>query len=168
MTDAPSTAAAGPAQPAGATPPAPSDGGRVLHLAHVDEWAAALRTGWFDRSTRGESLAEVGFIHASTSGQIRHTARTFYLDDPDPLLLLVVDVAQTESAGSALRWEPATGSRYPHVYGPIPVAAVVAAVPVAFDESGELQLPDLTALDVIDQPPGCYLCRLIASATSAG
>ncbi len=125
--------------------------GRVLHLAHIDEWGGALRTGWFDRSTRGLSLAEVGFIHTSTASQIRRVAETFYADDPEPLLLLVIDIAATETAGSPLRWEPADGESYPHIYGPVPVSAVVVALPVEFAD-GHFQLPDLSGLDVVPAP----------------
>lgn len=123
--------------------------GRVLHLAHVDEWGQALRTGWFDRSTRGQSLADVGFIHTSTSGQIVRVTESYYADDPEPLLLLVIDVAATVAAGSELRWEPSEGEDYPHFYGPIPVPAVIVALPVEFDESGRFAVPDLSGLDVL-------------------
>jgi uncharacterized protein (DUF952 family) len=123
--------------------------GRVLHLAHVDEWGQALRTGWLDRSKRGLSLAEVGFIHTSTATQIVRVAQTFYADDPQPLLLLVIDVAAVEAAGSELRWEPAAGEDYPHIYGPIPAAAVIVALPVGFDSDGTFELPELSGLDVI-------------------
>ena len=34
--------------------------GRVLHLAHVDEWNQTLLSGWFDRSTRGRGPAAPG------------------------------------------------------------------------------------------------------------
>ena len=123
--------------------------GRVLHLAHVDEWGEALRTGWFDRSTRGLTLAQVGFIHTSSARQVVRVAESYYADDPEPLLLLVIDVPATEAAGSKLRWEDSEGDLYPHVYGPIPVAAVVAALPVEFDADGRFPVPDLTGLNVV-------------------
>lgn len=129
-------------------PAAAPRGARVLLLAHVDDWGAALRTGWFDRSTRGQSLADVGFIHTSTAGQIVRVAQTFYADDPEPLLLLVIDAPTVQAAGSELRWEPAAGEDYPHFYGPIPVAAVVAVLPVEFEEDGTFPLPDLAGLAV--------------------
>ena len=126
--------------------------GRVLHLAHVDEWNQTLISGWFDRSTRGRTLAEEGFVHTSTSAQLPMVARRFYADDPEPLLLLVIDVAATEAAGSPVRWDPAEGQLFPHVYGPVPRDAVVAALPVEFAD-GELVVPDLTGLDVLTGPP---------------
>ncbi|WP_111767233.1 DUF952 domain-containing protein [Nakamurella deserti] len=126
--------------------------GRILHLAHVDEWNQTLLTGWFDRSTRGRTLAQEGFIHTSTAGQLPMVAQRFYADDPEPLLLLVIDIAATEAAGSPVRWDPAEGELFPHVYGPVPADAVVAAIPVEFD-GNRLVLPDLGGLDVVDRPP---------------
>ncbi len=62
-------------------------------------------------------------------------AQRFYADDPEPLLLLVIDIAATEAAGSRC-----AGIRrrqlFPHVYGPVPRDAVVAAIPVEFDGTG--------------------------------
>lgn len=126
--------------------------GRVLHLAHVDEWNQTLLTGWFDRSTRGRTLAQEGFIHTSAADQVRGVAANFYADDPEPLLLLVIDIAATEAAGSPLRWDPVGDSAFPHFYGPIPRDAVVAALPVEFAD-GSLVLPDLAGFDVVDAPP---------------
>lgn len=37
---------------------------------------------------------------------------------------------------------------FPHVYGPVPLAAVVAEVAVALHD-GRLELPDLAGLDVV-------------------
>lgn len=127
--------------------------GRLLHLAHVDEWGAALGSGWFDRSTRDRTLAEEGFIHTSAASQVHWVAQNFYADDPEPLLLLVIDIAATEAAGSELRWDAAGGTSFPHFYGPIPTHAVVAALPVDVDAAGHLQLPDLAGFDVVAAPP---------------
>lgn len=126
--------------------------GRVLHLAHVDEWNRTLLTGWFDRSTRGRTLAQEGFIHTSTATQLPVVAQRFYADDPEPLLLLVIDIAATEAAGSPVRWDAADDQLFPHVYGPVPKDAVVAAIPVEFD-GNRLVLPDLDVFGVVAGPP---------------
>jgi uncharacterized protein (DUF952 family) len=125
---------------------------RVLHLAAPEEWADAERSGWFDRSTRGLSLAEVGFIHCSNTDQVGEVLARYYAD-VGPLLLLVVDVDACEAAGSPVRWNPVdTGGpvpdRYPHVYGPIPVSAVVGTLPVTPGEP----LPDLGSWRVAQGP----------------
>ncbi len=135
---------------AGEQVPPETAGPRVLHLAHSDEWVQAQRTGTFDRSTRGLTLADVGFIHTSGSDQVAQVANSYYADDPEPLLLLVIDVAATESAGSRLVWEDGgAGQEFPHFYGPIPAEAIVAALPVRFDPVAGFVTPDLSGLRVV-------------------
>ncbi len=41
---------------------------RLYHIATVPDWQQAQRDGEYRTSTRGRSLSEEGFIHASTAG----------------------------------------------------------------------------------------------------
>ncbi|SCG60774.1 DUF952 domain-containing protein [Micromonospora halophytica] len=75
-----------------------------------------------------------GFIHLSAQDQIVETARRHYAGATG-LVLLAVDA---ERLGGDLRWEPSRGGAlFPHLYGSLPVEAVVgvhelpADVPVA-------------------------------------
>lgn len=124
---------------------------RVLHLALAADWDAARRSGAYTTSTRGVTLAQEGFVHASTVSQVGRVAASFY-SGAGPLVLLVLDVGALEEAGSPLRWEVPDGldEAYPHVYGPLPVSAVVAAFPAGVDA---LEMPDLAGLDVVPEPP---------------
>jgi uncharacterized protein (DUF952 family) len=135
---------------------------RVLHLAEVTEWEAAQTTGEYRWSTRGRTLAQEGFIHASTSTQLPGVVQRFYADvDPTDYVLLVVDIDLAETAGTTLRWEIPPGvpsapdTVFPHFYGPIPVTAVITAVPLTAwnPPAGEFALPDLTGLDVAVTAP---------------
>jgi glutathione S-transferase len=114
----------------------------LYHLALRSEWRAAREAGVYRRSTRGLSLADVGFIHLSAAHQVAATASRFYGDLPAAdLVLLVIDPAQLADAGEpgeagALRWEPADpapagggGELFPHCYGPLPLQAVLLAEP---------------------------------------
>ena len=105
----------------------------LWHLAEGAEWAEAVRTGWYERSTRGLSLAEVGFVHCSHPDQLAGVAAAFYADAGD-LVLLRVD---TDRVPAEIRVEDG----FPHVYGPIPVAAVTSAEPLTRDATGRLLLP---------------------------
>ena len=100
----------------------------LYHLALESDWQEARRQGLYTRSTRGKSLAEVGFLHASWSHQVEATSGRFYSDGPE-LRLLVIDPARLASAAIPLREEPAPGSgeRFPHIYGPLPIEAVLLA-----------------------------------------
>jgi glutathione S-transferase len=104
----------------------------LYHLALRAEWNHARRNGSYCRSTRGQSLEEVGFIHLSAAHQVKATAQRFYADvPPGELLLLTIDGAHLAAAGLELRHEPApeTGELFPHLYGALPLQAVLLAQP---------------------------------------
>ncbi|HEV7657093.1 MAG TPA: DUF952 domain-containing protein [Mycobacteriales bacterium] len=107
--------------------------GELWHLADRAEWEAARPTGRYERSTRGLSLAEVGFVHTSRPEQLAGVAEAFYADAED-LVLLRIDPARIPAQ---IRVEDG----FPHVYGPIPVEAVTAAEPVSRNAAGQLVLP---------------------------
>ncbi len=100
----------------------------LFHLADRGEWLAAVADGEYWMSTRGVTLSEQGFIHCSLRHQVRGVAERYYAD-ADDLVLLVIDSARV---ASPIRYEaPADGAEeYPHIYGPLPVGAVTAVVPV--------------------------------------
>ena len=103
---------------------------RLFHVASVEEWERARGTGWYDRSTRGLSLAEVGFVHLSTDEQWPGVLTRFYGDHAGALVLLEIDPTRLDAP---LRWEsvgPDGGERFPHLYGPLPVDAVVGTRPL--------------------------------------
>ncbi len=102
----------------------------LYHLALAPEWHAARSQGVYRRSTRGLSLEEVGFIHASHSHQIEATHQRFYADAAD-VLLLTIDPGRLAAADIAVVEEPAPGSGelFPHIKGPLPLAAVLAWEP---------------------------------------
>ena len=104
----------------------------LYHLALRPEWQAARQTGTYDRSTRGQSLEAVGFIHLSAADQVDATAQRFYADlPPGEVLALCIDRQRLISAGLEVRWEPVPGSgeQFPHLYGALPLDAVVLAQP---------------------------------------
>ena len=98
----------------------------IYHLAEPAYWADAVRAGSYAQSTRGRTLAQEGFLHASTAQQWPQVRRRFYADLPTDLVLLTIDSGRL---GVPLRFEvgdPATGELFPHLYGPLDVDAVVA------------------------------------------
>ena len=93
---------------------------RLHHLVAASEWAAATDP------YRPASLATEGFIHFSTAEQIPATSLRYYAD-VDDLLVLEVD---PRAVTAEVRWEDLHGTGvFPHLYGELPLAAVVAAVP---------------------------------------
>lgn len=109
----------------------------IYKICHRDEWESAERQGRYDGSA--DDLAD-GFIHFSTSGQLRETAEKHFSGQQD-LVLVAVDVSQlTES----LKWEPSRGGDlFPHLYAALPTSSVVQVSPLSLDEDGIPQLPSL-------------------------
>jgi uncharacterized protein (DUF952 family) len=113
----------------------------ILHAASRVDWEAAQQSGAY----RADSLAAEGFIHCSTPDQILRVANMLYRGRLD-LVLLVVDPGQLSGE---LRWEPGVdlaSERFPHVYGPLDLAAVVAALDFEPDPDGSFtRIPNLSA-----------------------
>jgi uncharacterized protein (DUF952 family) len=113
---------------------------QLFHLTERSTWLAAERTGAYRMSTRGLTLADQGFIHCSLRHQLRQVAEFLYSDAGD-LVVLVIDAARVPAP---VRYEaPEPGAEeYPHIYGPLPVAAVTQVIPVSRNETGRLVLPE--------------------------
>ena len=108
----------------------------ILHITTAGEWEAARAVGTYTPA----GFEREGFVHCSLPTQVTHVADWFYRDVPD-LVLLCID---PNLLASPLRWEPSAdefAGDFPHVYGPIDVDAVVAAVPWVRGENG-FELPD--------------------------
>ena len=101
----------------------------LLHLADPADWAEAQRAGSYDRSTRGATLAEVGYVHCSYAHQVESVAAHVYGDWEGPLLLLRID---PEQVGIEVVEENLEGGDelFPHLYGPVEVSAVLSAEPM--------------------------------------
>jgi glutathione S-transferase len=100
--------------------------GPIHHLAMPDDWAAAFDTGEYRMSTRGLTIDDVGFIHCSTRSQVESTANRFY-GDLDRLVLLTIDPAVVDAPIRFEPPEPGSDELFPHIYGPLPISAVVDA-----------------------------------------
>jgi uncharacterized protein (DUF952 family) len=99
---------------------------RIFHIATASDWQAARASGAYTTSTRGVTLEEEGYIHASRADQWEGVRVAFYADVTEPLVLLEID---TDLLGVPVVEEipaPGTTETFPHVYGAIPPAAVVA------------------------------------------
>ena len=105
----------------------------LVHLCSAQEWQTAQETGVH----RPESLDAVGFVHLSSPQQVHLPANRLYAGRTD-LMLLRIDAARLSSP---VRWEPGVptdpdGMVFPHLYGPLPVAAVISVTPYRPDHAG--------------------------------
>ncbi len=111
----------------------------LVHLTGVDAWAASVLAG----EHTDPSLGTEGFLHLSTVDAVLVPANEF-LRGRDDLVALLVDADRLDR--TQLRFEagsPPHGDRsFPHLYGPLPVAAVVDVVPFPPRSDGTFDLPD--------------------------
>ncbi len=105
----------------------------LVHLCSNDEWRSAQARG----RHRPESLDAVGFVHLSTPEQVHLPANRLYAGRTD-LVLLRIDPARLSSP---VHWEPGIatdpdGMVFPHLYGELPVNAVINVTAYLPDENG--------------------------------
>lgn len=107
------------------TDPAPD---RIFHIATAADWRRTLGTGTYTTSTVGRTLDEEGFIHASRRDQVQGVFDRYYTGLGEDLVRLTIDPARL--SGAEVRVEAVGDDTYPHVYGPINLAAVIDVVPL--------------------------------------
>lgn len=96
----------------------------LVHLCSAEEWLTAQRSG----EHRPDSLGLQGFVHLSAPEQVHLPANRLYSGRRD-LVLLHIDPSKLTDP---LRWEPGVPTDpeamlFPHLYGPLPVDAVIRA-----------------------------------------
>ena len=102
----------------------------IYHIAEAADWEQAQRDGQYTMSTRGRTLAEEGFIHASRTDQWEGVRERFYADVAEPLVLLEIDTDLLDVPVVEEVPAPGLTETFPHVYGPIRPDAVVGVVPL--------------------------------------
>lgn len=95
-----------------------------------EDFEQAIASGYYHPA----SLDTEGFVHASPADQLHRVANKFYAATSD-LRLLHIDPALV---AAEIRWEPATGGLYPHIYGPLNMNAVVRTTEVRREVDGSL------------------------------
>jgi uncharacterized protein (DUF952 family) len=111
----------------------------IYKLCERPLWEEAQRRGVF--AGAGADLRD-GFIHFSSSSQVRETAAKHFAAVAD-LVLIAVDA---QALANALRWEPSRGGDlFPHLYGALPLEAVLWTRAVPRDSGGRHVFPELLA-----------------------
>ncbi len=101
----------------------------IYHAAVASEWEARSSDRY-----EPSGYASEGFIHLSSADQLVDTLHRHYPGRRDLVLLAVAP----DKVGSRLVWEDLYGSgvEFPHLYGPIELAAVVSVQPIPCDDDG--------------------------------
>ena len=102
----------------------------TYHLTPVDWWAAADPI----EPLGAPSLDAEGFIHCTDgAAAMVATANRHYREDPRSFVVLTIDL---DHVGS--RWSVEDPGRiYPHVFGPLARASIVAVTPAPRGPAGE-------------------------------
>ncbi len=113
--------------------------GIIYKIVPSTLWRNAQAGGTFDGAPA--DLAD-GFIHFSTGEQVRETAQRHFAGQDD-LLLVAID---GDVLGEALVYEASRGGAlFPHLYGPLPLTAVVSEQPLPLSPDGTHVFPELGA-----------------------
>ena len=79
-----------------------------------------------------------GYIHLSCASQVAATLDKHF-SGVDGLVLAAVDLSRL---GDTVRWEPSRGGQlFPHIYGLLPVGAVVSVVALERTPNGAVKSP---------------------------
>ena len=109
----------------------------IYKIAPRDLWAQAEQAGSFTGAP--VDIAD-GYIHFSTATQVRETAAKHFADQQDLLLISV----NTSALGATLKFEVSRGGAlFPHLYGELPLAAVLKAEPLPLGDDGLHIFPEL-------------------------
>lgn len=109
----------------------------IYHLARQRDWEAAEPSGAY----RGaDEDRRDGFLHFSTAAQVAVSAAKHRRGETD-LILVAADAARL---GDTLRWERSRGGEmFPHLYGDLPIDAVLWARPLPVGADGVHRFPSL-------------------------
>ncbi|MBS1912896.1 MAG: DUF952 domain-containing protein [Bacteroidetes bacterium] len=105
----------------------------IYHITLPERWQEARAAGEY----AADSLLSEGFIHCSTVAQVARSLNRFYRG-VSGVLLLAIDPALLRSE---LKYEPAHGELFPHIYGRLNLDAVTGVEPLKPDADGAYQYP---------------------------
>lgn len=109
----------------------------IYHMCRRQEWLDAQAAGSYAGSSQD---AADGFIHFSTATQVVESAAK-HRTGQTGLVLLAVEAARL---GEALKWEPSRGGQlFPHLYGALPVDAVIRVADLPLGGDGNHVFPPL-------------------------
>ena len=110
--------------------------GPIYHLADAGAYADACAQGYYEGTAADRAD---GFIHFSTAATVIESAAKHRAGHPNLLLI----AADPSLLGESLRWEEArNGVLFPHLYGVMPISAVLSATPLPIGPDGLHRFPD--------------------------
>ncbi len=85
-----------------------------------------------------------GYMHFSTAEQLAKTLELYFAGQKDVVILAVETAVIQDELTGALKWEASRGGAlFPHLYAPLPRAAVAGHALVDVGRDGSVELPAL-------------------------
>jgi uncharacterized protein (DUF952 family) len=109
----------------------------IYHITKRDDWQNAMPSGTY----RGDTLDTEGFIHCSTADQVVRTANKYYRGESG-LVLFHID---PERVNAEVKYEASpsdSNDKFPHIYGPLNMDAIVRIVDFPPGTDGTFQMPE--------------------------
>lgn len=106
----------------------------LFHLTTKENWDNYKKNGRYEP----ESLESEGFIHCSSGSQIKETANRIFAGK-DQILLLVLDASMVREDIKYEKDEE-TGEKFPHIYGPLSVNAVIDKIEIKAEDNGKFNI----------------------------
>lgn len=109
----------------------------IYKICHSSQWSEAEKAGVFEGA-----LVDLldGFIHFSSAEQVEETASKHFAGKRD-LVLAAIDPARL---GNTLKFEPSRGGDlFPHLYGSLPMSAVIWSEILPLDDNDVHVFPNL-------------------------
>jgi uncharacterized protein (DUF952 family) len=109
----------------------------LWHVTRQEAWERALETGVFVPVPGRPYHGGEPYLRTTYPEQLQAVTSLVYPERPDGLVALQISIARLP-AGTELRLDrpaeddPRQGRRFPHIYGPVPTTAVVAARPLGW------------------------------------
>ena len=108
----------------------------IYHVCETAAWQEAQADGIYTGSTDDR---RDGFMHFSTFAQVRTSVAIHRARQAGLTMLLVA----SDKLGPALKWEASRGGQlFPHLYGDLPMDAVIEAVDLPLGPDGMHRFPD--------------------------
>jgi uncharacterized protein (DUF952 family) len=107
----------------------------IYHIAPAADVERAARSGRYSPP----SLATEGFVHCSYADQVAATAERYFRGQMN-LLLLEIDPARLDSRVVEANLDGGT-ELFPHVYGALPMSAVIAIRELRCKADGSFETP---------------------------
>ena len=109
----------------------------IYHVCRRTDWDVAKEAGSYEGSADDQ---RDGFIHFSTGEQLEASVQKHRAGQLGLVLLTV----STDKLGHDLRWEESRGGQlFPHLYGELPIEAVVKEQDLPLGPDGTHHFPEL-------------------------